>query len=233
MFDDGTFEGDEKVAAFMSATQIGNQGEWERIVPSVAASLDSNLDDVSKAQQIHSQLRKLPDSIDSAMMKSFKLRFPFLPDCNQQYAQTMKGATVAEKRLVLESLESFTSGLLPGVSTLRQWWDKTKDTLDSFGCAGCATVAPGVPTPVNADYRSCKQGTTQDPQSAIPIIFILETAELTPDDLASDAPATSAATSAPAPPSTVRPANAAVDRGGSYASSADAPRTMPVPPPVG
>ena len=89
VFDDGTFEGDEKVAAFMSATQIGNQGEWERIVPSVTSSLNSNLDDVSRAQQIHSQLRKLPDSIDSAMMKSFKLRFPFLPDCNQQYAQTM------------------------------------------------------------------------------------------------------------------------------------------------
>jgi hypothetical protein len=89
VFADASWEGDERVAAFMVATQFGNQSEYDRIVTAVQTVLAGGADDAEKILRIRMKLGELPVNLQSSMTSAFQLWFPGLPDCNQRYARAM------------------------------------------------------------------------------------------------------------------------------------------------
>src|SRR5258707_268512 len=141
ILDDESWAGDERVAAFMVATQFGNQTEFDRIVAAVNASMASGSDDAQRILQIRSRLGGLSVSLEDAEVQAFPLWFPGLPDCAQRYARTMKRAATNEKQFAAVPIEQFAHGADAGFQSLTQWGKKPRQQFAPFVCDGCAAKA--------------------------------------------------------------------------------------------
>ena len=180
VFDDESFGGEERTAATLVARQIGNQAEYDRIVSTVEEIIASHVDPIEKTFRVRRALSELSENVDAAMIRTFNRWFPDLVDCSQRYLRRMKGAAVAEKANVVESIEQFAHSAAPGLPSLEQWWASTKQTLVNFGCTGCAAQASNPKSPSNQQVSAL--GCKPDAEKLV-LVF---TAELTDDSFASD-----------------------------------------------
>ena len=162
VFDDESYEGDERAAALLVAQQIGRQAEYDRLIAAVSPIMTAGYDDVRKTGQIRIKLSELPVRLDSRMVITFKRWFPELAACSKRYARFMKAAAQNEKRLVAESMEQFAQGAAPGTPSLSQWWSAMQGRLAPFGCNGCAALAmkPKAPASSRNVARPCREDST-------------------------------------------------------------------------
>lgn len=205
VFDDESYQGEDRAAAFLVAGQIGKQAEYDRLIAAVNPIVAGGEDDARKTAQLRMKLAALSVNLDPAMVRTFRLWFPALADCVERYARFMKRAAAGEKRLVVENLEQFAHGAAPGKLSLAQWWAATQSKLAASGCQGCAAQAmhPKPPSAAQNAALGC-------PQENVPLIF---TASLADDELdAEDAedefgPEDVAAAAEGAPARNVKPAS--------------------------
>ncbi len=141
VFDNGTYAGSERAAAVLIANQLGNQAEFDRIVPTVDTVLaTTGPQNVGKATQINSALAGLPVDADSDEMAAFIRWFPNLRDCSSRFPQIMQELSGLEKSNVAAKLQQFLSTAPdPSDAALANWWSSTEQYLAGFGCSGCAT----------------------------------------------------------------------------------------------
>jgi hypothetical protein len=122
VFDDGSYAGSERAAAFLIANQIADQAEFDRIVPAVENIMASKIPpNVGKAARIESQLADLPVDVDSTMLATFYRWFPNLRDCNSHFPHMMKEVAVQEKADVQGKLQRLLSRGDPSEVALTQW----------------------------------------------------------------------------------------------------------------
>jgi hypothetical protein len=173
VFDDQSYAGEETAAAQLVARQIGRQAEYDRIVNAVnfILSTNKNSSDVSKTALIRMKLGGLSSSLDPKMVQTFKLWFPELAGCAQQYAGFMKSAAASEKQQVLDSMDQFAHGNIPGNPSLTQWWQTTQEALASAGCSGCGDVA------MNPKRHNLEQNVSVKCQ-AVPVVFTASLADV-------------------------------------------------------
>ena len=159
VFDDESYQGDERAAALLVAQQIGRQAEYDRLIAAVNAIMSTSAGDAHKATLIRSKLGELSVRLDPAMVQTFKRWFPALAGCTKQYARFMKAAATNERRLVAGSMEQFAQGAAPGTPSLAQWWSATQQQLSAFGCSGCAALAlrPKAPASSQNVTQPCRE----------------------------------------------------------------------------
>jgi hypothetical protein len=142
IFDNYTYEGDEKIAARLGVEQIGNQAEFDRVKPLLdAVSADSSTADSAKGESLKSQISALPTTIEPQMIQRFNFWFPNLPDCDHEYARLMSGASAAARDVIERDLDKFNSGAYTGMS-FSQWIEKTNEYLSRahIGCSKCGVL---------------------------------------------------------------------------------------------
>ncbi|HEY7404486.1 MAG TPA: hypothetical protein VIB39_13250, partial [Candidatus Angelobacter sp.] len=179
IFDDESYDGEERAAAFLLAEQIGRQAEYDRLVAAVNSVMITSADDAHKTTQIRSKLGELSVNLDPAMVQTFKRWFPDLAGCVQQYGRFMKVAASHEKSSVVESMERFAHGTAPGKPLLAQWWETMQLQLAGSGCAGCA--ADAMKPNISAAVRSAAQGCAT---VGAPIIVVASADDGSPEDAA-------------------------------------------------
>ncbi|HET8889371.1 MAG TPA: hypothetical protein VFQ41_10745 [Candidatus Angelobacter sp.] len=158
VFDDESYEGDERAAALLVAQQIGRQAEYDRLIVALNVIMATSGNDVRKIAQMRIKLSELPVRLDPAMVQTFKQWFPELAACTKRYARFMKAAAKNEKRLVAESIDQFAHGAGPGASLI-QWWSAMQQRLAPFGCNGCAALAmkPKAPASSRNVAQPCRE----------------------------------------------------------------------------
>jgi hypothetical protein len=159
VFDDESYQGDERAAALLVAQQIGRQAEYDRLIAAVNAIMSTSAGDAHKSTLIRSKLAELSVQLDPAMVQTFKRWFPMLAGCTRQYARFMKAAATNEKRMVAGSMEQFAQGRAPGAPSLAQWWSAIQQQLAPFGCNGCAVLAmrPKAPASSQDVAQPCRE----------------------------------------------------------------------------
>lgn len=162
VFDDESYQGDERAAALLVAQQIGRQAEYDRLIAAINSVMMTSGDDARKTTQIRLKLDDVSVRLDPAMVQTFKRWFPELASCTNRYARFMKAAANHEKRLVAESIEQFAHGAAPGAKSLTQWWSAMQQRLAPFGCNGCAALAmkPKGPTSLQSAAQLCGEDIT-------------------------------------------------------------------------
>lgn len=159
VFDDESYEGNERAAALLVAQQIGRQAEYDRLIAAVNAIMTTSAGDAHKATLLRSKLGELSVQLDPAMVQTFKRWFPALAACTRQYARFMKAAATNERRLVAGSMEQFAQGRAPATPSLTQWWSAMQQQLAAFGCNGCAALAmrPKAPASSQNVSQPCRE----------------------------------------------------------------------------
>lgn len=147
IFDDGTYAGNERMAAYLVAQQLGNQQEFDRIVGAVDAVMSGNgLDTESKADRINGELGALPVAADAAASEAFSRWFPNVHDCSNRFAEIMESSASQERAYVEANWAQFFSNGAPSETALTQWWNVTEKFLAGYGCRECAAKV-GNPNP--------------------------------------------------------------------------------------
>jgi hypothetical protein len=173
VFDDESYEGEETAAAQLVARQIGRQAEYDRIASAINLVLNTNGNnsDAGKTALIRMKLSVLPTRLDAKMVRTFKLWFPELAGCAQQYARLMKSAAASEKQQVLKNMEKFARDNIPGNPSLVQWWQTTQAALASAGCNGCGDQA------MHPKRHSSEQNVSAKCQARPPVVFTASLAD--------------------------------------------------------
>jgi hypothetical protein len=156
IFDNYTYQGDEKTAARLGVQQIGNQAEFDRVKPLLdAVAADTSMSDSAKADRLHSELAALSSDVEPQMIQRFNFWFPSLADCDHEFSRSMSGAAAAAKDVVERDLEKYTTGAYSAL-TFAQWIDKTNQYLKRahIGCAGCSAL-PAAAASASASFQTC------------------------------------------------------------------------------
>jgi hypothetical protein len=126
LFADGSYEGDASAAADLAARPVAAQFQSRRVHELIDNILaDSALDDTSKLARIRSELPKLFEQSDPAILEQIQLRFPGLPPAGLGSVNaSINGALAGEKQRALRALGEFEklSKKDPSSRSLAQWW---------------------------------------------------------------------------------------------------------------
>jgi hypothetical protein len=123
LFADGSYEGDASSAATLAVRPIAAQIQSRRVhelIDNIVA--DSSLDDTSRLARIRSELPKLSEEPDPAILEQIRLRFPGVPSTEWGSIEAdIRIAFASEKQMTLRALRDFENLPKPGPS-LTQWW---------------------------------------------------------------------------------------------------------------
>src|SRR6202008_1057974 len=126
LFADGSFEGDATAAATLAVPQIANEihhRQLHALMDNILA--DPSQDDAAKLARIRSELSKLYEKPDPAILEEVQLRLTGLPrTALDSVSSEITASLSGEKRMTLRSLESFANrppDAFPRLS-LAQWW---------------------------------------------------------------------------------------------------------------
>jgi hypothetical protein len=151
LFDDESYEGSERAAAFLLAAQIGRQAEYDRLLFAVSRAVANPGDDIRKTAEVRAALSTVPVNLGTPMLNTFRLWFPALGDCIEPFARFMKHHAAGEKRWLEESIERFAHDRSPEKPTVSQWWTAAEQQLGDYGCSGCANQAMKPKSPAAAE----------------------------------------------------------------------------------
>lgn len=127
LFADGSYEGDASAAATLAARPVAAEFQSRRaheLIDDILAN--SSLDDAAKLARLRSELPKLFQQPDPAILEQIQLRFPGLPPAELGSVNATISATLAAgKQRALRALEEFEKLPKEGPSsrTLAQWWN--------------------------------------------------------------------------------------------------------------
>ena len=184
VFDDASYEGNERAAAYLVAQQLGQQGEFDRIVFAVEQILDSTgPQNADKASRIYSAMAGLAVDADSATIVTFERWFPNVRDCAQRFPQVMKSAAAPEVADVESKLEPMLTAN-PSDAALTQWWTATEQFMAKFGCSGCTAKMDSPTPPVKKRMISigCNGQPTPAPQGVMALAWSVDDSETEDDD---------------------------------------------------
>lgn len=126
LFADGSYEGDATAAAILAVPQIAleiQRRHLHELMDSILA--DPSQDDAAKLALIRSELSKLYEKPDPAILEQIQLRFPGLPrTALDSVSSQITVSLSSEKQMTLHNLESFANqppDVFPRQS-LAQWW---------------------------------------------------------------------------------------------------------------
>jgi hypothetical protein len=128
LFADGSYEGDTTAAASLAIPQIAKEIQRRHLNALMDNILaDRSQDDAAKLARIRSELSKLYEKPDPAILEQIQLRFPGLPRTALDSVSSQITASLSgEKQVTLHNLESFANrppDAFPRLS-LAQWWQK-------------------------------------------------------------------------------------------------------------
>jgi hypothetical protein len=126
LFADGSFEGDATAAATLAVPQIANEihhMQLHALMDNILA--DPSQDDAAKLARIRSELSKLYEKPDPAILAEVQLRLTGLPrTALDSVSSEITASLSGEKQMTLRNLESFANrapDAFPRLS-LAQWW---------------------------------------------------------------------------------------------------------------
>ena len=183
IFDDGSYAGNEKVAAYLVAQQLGNQEEFDRIVPAVYGIMNaSDPQSISKADRIYAQLEALPVSTDPSITEAFLRWFPNLRDCERRFPEVIKKSASQEKSDVEAKLKPILSSGDTSDRAVERWWGTTMRSMAHLGCSACAErmASPAPPVTQTTVSIGCTSGGPEKPDG------VWLTVELVDDSSADD-----------------------------------------------
>ncbi|OLB27617.1 MAG: hypothetical protein DMG41_19910 [Acidobacteria bacterium] len=126
LFADGSYEGDPSAAATLAARSIAAQFSSRRVHELIDNILsDAALDDASKLTRLRSELPRLSEEPDPAILEQIQRRFPGLPAAGLGSVKaSINSALAPEKQRALLALEEFEKLPKQGSSniSLAQWW---------------------------------------------------------------------------------------------------------------
>jgi hypothetical protein len=158
IFDDGSYEGEERAAAFLFANQIANQVEFDRLNSALTIAMTSARGDAQKTAQLRMKLGQVSVNLTPDMLRTLRLWFPALASCNQ-YARAMKNAAVREKQLVVQSMDQFAHDTSPTRPSLLVWGERIRQRLATYGCTGCGAENPKPRTAAQPASMGCPDST--------------------------------------------------------------------------
>jgi len=151
VFNSGSYEGNERGAAYLVAALAGNQAEYGLIVPAVDKIVaETASDDAHKIPEIFAALNLLDTDADASLVSSFRSWFPDLRHCDGRFLRAIDNAEFSEKNGVTERLQAYLRADVQHRGTLSSWWDSTKRYLAGFGCDGCVAQVSGRANPSEA-----------------------------------------------------------------------------------
>ncbi|MBZ5530212.1 MAG: hypothetical protein LAO20_02170 [Acidobacteriia bacterium] len=154
IFDDGSYEGEDRAAAFLLANQIANQVEFDRLNSALTIAMTSARGDAQKTAQLRMKLGQVSVNLTPDMLRTLRLWFPALASCNQ-YARAMKHAAVREKQLVVQSMDQFAHNTSPTRPSLLVWRERIRQRLAAYGCTGCGAENPKPRTAAQPASMGC------------------------------------------------------------------------------
>jgi len=126
LFADGSYEGDASAAASMEARRIAQEFYSNRIQELISSIItDSTLTESSKIARIRTEVPKLSEQPDRAILQQLRVRFPSLPPAAWGSVNSSISVAMAfEKQNTLRSLDAFLNSPTQGSSTrsLANWW---------------------------------------------------------------------------------------------------------------
>jgi hypothetical protein len=138
IFDDGSYGGSERAAAYLVANQIGDQAEFDRIVNAIDTIMAGTGPQITgKGIRIEAELAGIPVDSDPTMMATFYRWFPNVRDCNGRFPAIMRNVSAQVKANVQAKVEALMSQGEPSATALTQWWSATEQYLAGFGCSDC------------------------------------------------------------------------------------------------
>ena len=167
IFDNYTYQGDEKTAARLGVEQIGNQAEFDRIKPLLdAVAADTSLNDSAKADRLHSELAALSTDVEPQTIQRFNFWFPGIADCDHEYSRVVGGVATAARDVIERELDKYIAGAYSS-QTFAQWIDKTNLYLKRahFGCPGCSAL-PAAGASASTSFQSCPAGAASVPANS-------------------------------------------------------------------
>ena len=131
LFTDGSYEGDPSAAATLAAPTIAAQF-WSRREHEFIDKIlsESALDDASKLTRVRSELPRLFEESDPAILEQIQRWFPGLPSSELgSVTASISSTSAPEKQRALSALEGFEKlrkQSSPNIS-LAQWWQWWRD----------------------------------------------------------------------------------------------------------
>jgi hypothetical protein len=217
IFADASYAGNERAAAYLVAEQLGDQEEFDRIVPAMGNILaGAGSQNAGKADRVYTELAALPVDADSTMIETFDRWFPNLRDCGQRFPLIMKGASVKLGSYVQGQLQPLLSREDASGTALTQWWKTTQQYLAGFGCSQCAAAmaSPNPPVRLRTISVGCKGQTASGAAGTVLSAEMADDAET--DDADSDSDTADAGS-----PDAASPDNSADQSAANAADSGD------------
>jgi hypothetical protein len=157
VFDNYTYEGDEKIASRLGLAQIANQAAFDAMKPlldGVVKEIDNT--DSGKAEELRSQLHTITLNVEPEMVQRFNYWFPNMPDCGHDLSRLMQSTGDAAVRVVERDLEKYISGAAGGGMSFSSWIASVNDYMHTghIGCAGCSVVPSGA-SAASTEFLPC------------------------------------------------------------------------------
>lgn len=125
LFKDGSYEGDTRVAAEITARRMGAGFQRQRVNRLIEAILaDAQSDDDAKVARIHSEIAQLTEDPDPQLVESVRSKFPGLSEQALESVRfSLKVGLNREKQSVAFGLQEFERSTANSRNfTLAKWW---------------------------------------------------------------------------------------------------------------
>jgi len=170
VFDNYTYEGDEKLASKLGLAQIANQSAFDALKPlldGIAKETDST--DSGKAEELRSELHAITVTVQPEMVQRFNYWFPNMPDCGHELGRLMQSTGEAAVRVVERDLEKYISGADGAGTSFTNWITSINEYMHTghIGCAGCSALPTGASS-ASTEFQPCpsQSGSAQTPANS-------------------------------------------------------------------
>lgn len=141
-FQDGSYEGNAQKAAMLEAVRLARKIERSQITKLVEDQLASSQPDgLVQLESVQSQVRALPDNVDSAAVNVIISRFPSLPEGSRKpIEKDMREGLLLEKGEFERNLQIYLAEGSKSTTvkpSLRRWWDVTRGRCDFLALQAC------------------------------------------------------------------------------------------------
>jgi hypothetical protein len=140
LFDNGSYQGDQKIAAEMAALRVGEMIQWERVKRLVDEIVATNDSDETKLERMRAEVEKLPVTVEPAMIERLKSTYPSLPVIEKFSRDNLFNGLGDVRHSFIVGVELYQKN--PGAhKSVAAWWANVAPTYEfPTSCDG-----PGLP----------------------------------------------------------------------------------------